>query len=486
MLTDKPFGVTYFKLNKKGRPSFHPASMMELFLYGYQNHFTAYPTSIVIGLSSYGTISGKNSFKRSIRQRTCDILETANFEIPQARNRGTNRKQIFMPVYHQSGRIPHKRHTTFRQANGSLYQEELIGTQGFSGMSSLAYHLYPPTRVKTHGKPYSVAPGIAVEHQLKALSFQGFNIKPKADYLASRKTLLMNADLHIGLAAPQQSTENYFYKNADADELLFVHRGSGTLKTMFGNISFAYGDYLIIPRGTIYQLHFDDQDNRLFYIESFSPVFTPKKYRNQFGQLLEHSPFCERDYRLPQQLETHDEQGEFLVNIKKQGMMFPYIYASHPFDVVGWDGYHYPWAISIHDFEPITGRIHQPPPVHQQFEGNNFVVCSFVPRLFDYHPESIPAPYHHSNIDSDEILYYVDGDFMSRNNIKQGQITVHPGGIPHGPHPGAIERSLGVKETEELAVMVDPFRPMMITKEALKIEVKDYYRSWLDENENNQ
>jgi len=387
-----------------------------------------------------------------------------------------------MPVYHQSGRIPHKRHTTFRDAKGNLYQEELIGTQGFSGMSSLAYHLYPPSRVISTGKPYSVQAEIAIEKNMKALSFSGFDIKPEADYLDARKTLLVNQDLHIGLAAPEESTTDYFYKNADADELIFVHRGSGKLKTMFGEIPFAYGDYLIIPRGVIYQFEFDQKDNRLFYIESFSPVFTPQKYRNNFGQLLEHSPFCERDYRLPQNLKTYDEQGEFLIKIKKQGMLWPYTYANHPFDLIGWDGYHYPYAISIHDFEPITGRIHQPPPVHQQFEGHNFVVCSFVPRLFDYHPQSIPAPYHHSNIDSDEILYYVDGDFMSRNNIEQGQITLHPGGIAHGPHPGSIERSLGAKATEELAVMIDPFRPMMITKAAQNIEIKDYYRSWLDDN----
>jgi homogentisate 1,2-dioxygenase len=216
-------------------------------------------------------------------------------------------------------------------------------------------------------------------------------------------------------------------------------------------------------------------------MESTDPVFTPRRYRNDFGQLLEHSPFCERDIKRPEHLQTIDEQGEFDIFIKKKGMMFPYVYANHPFDVAGWDGYFYPYKFSIFNFEPITGRIHMPPPIHQTFESNNFVVCSFVPRLYDYHPHAIPAPYHHSNIDSDEILYYVDGDFMSRNNIKAGQITLHPGGIPHGPHPGAIERSIGQKETKELAVMIDPFHPMMITEDALKIEVDGYYKSWLTE-----
>ena len=383
-----------------------------------------------------------------------------------------------MPIYHKLGEIPKKRHTVFRQKNGELYAEELFGTVGFVGMSSLVYHLYPPTIVASAEKPYSVAPTIAVEKNLKAMSFNGFDIKPEDDYLKSRKTLLVNNDLHVGLAAPREFSKDYFYKNADADELIFVHVGSGTLKSMYGQIDFQYGDYLVIPRGTVYQIDFDGKDNRLLYVESFSPILTPKKYRNDFGQLLEHSPFCERDLRLPQNLETIDEKGEFKILIKKQGMMYPYTYSRHPFDVVGWDGYNYPYAFSIFDFEPLTGRIHMPPPIHQTFEGNNFVICSFVPRLYDYHPEAIPAPYHHSNIDSEELLYYVDGDFMSRNNIEKGQLTLHPGGMPHGPHPGAVERSIGKKETEELAVMIDPFRPWMITEEAIKIELPDYYKSW--------
>ncbi|NUO02968.1 MAG: homogentisate 1,2-dioxygenase [Saprospiraceae bacterium] len=384
-----------------------------------------------------------------------------------------------MPLYHTLGIVPEKRHIVARQPNGQLYQEELVGTQGFSGMSSLVYHLYPPTRVRQKDKPYSAIPKIAIENGLDALSFQGFEIQPEQDYLKSRKTLFVNAHLHIGLAAPQQSTP-YFYKNADADELIFVHQGSGRLLTMYGELSFSYGDYIVIPRGTVYQVAFDTNDNRWLYVESFEPIFTPKRYRNEFGQLLEHSPFCERDIRRPKNLQTFDEAGEFDILIKKKGYIFPYVYANHPFDVAGWDGYHYPYIFSIFNFEPITGRIHMPPPIHQTFESRNFVICSFVPRLYDYHPQAIPAPYHHSNIDSDELLYYVDGDFMSRNNIQKGQITLHPGGIPHGPHPGAIERSIGKKETRELAVMIDPFNPVMITEDAMNISVKDYYKSWLE------
>ena len=385
-----------------------------------------------------------------------------------------------MPFYHSLGIVPDKRHVVSRQPSGALYQEELVGTQGFGGLSSLVYHLYPPTQVRQKGQPYSVAPKIAMENGLNAMSFSGYDLKPEEDYLLSRKTLMVNNAMHIGLAAPMQSTP-YFYKNADADELLFVHKGSGKVHTMYGVLPFVYGDYIVIPRGTVYKIEFDTTDNKLLYVESFDPIFTPRRYRNDFGQLLEHSPFCERDIKRPRDLQTFDEQGDFDIFIKKRGMMFPYVYANHPFDVAGWDGYHYPYTFSIFNFEPITGRIHMPPPVHQTFESRNFVICSFVPRLYDYHPDAIPAPYHHSNIDSDEVLYYVDGDFMSRNNIKAGHFTLHPGGIPHGPHPGAIERSIGQKETKELAVMIDPFQPLMITEEGMKIEVPDYFKSWLPE-----
>lgn len=385
-----------------------------------------------------------------------------------------------MPLYHQLGKIPPKRHTVFRKDNGELFSEELVSTHGFSSVYSLVYHCYPPTIVKEIREPYDVNPKIAREKHLKHTSLRGFQVKPKADFLESRTPVLVNSDLHISLAAPQKSMDSYFYKNSQADEVIFVHEGSGTLRTGYGELPFAYGDYLVIPRGVIYQIDFDTDKNRLFIVESFEPIRTPKRYRNEFGQLMEHSPFCERDIRRPQNLKTFDEKGDFEIKIKKQGLIYPYVYGTHPFDFVGWDGYHYPWAFSIHDFMPITGKLHQPPPVHQTFETNSFVLCSFCPRMYDYHPDSIPAPYNHSNVDSDEVLYYVEGDFMSRKSVERGQITLHPGGIPHGPHPGTVEKSIGQTKTEELAVMIDPFRPLMLTEEALQIEDQDYYKSWLN------
>ncbi|MFN5627702.1 MAG: homogentisate 1,2-dioxygenase, partial [Bacteroidota bacterium] len=375
-----------------------------------------------------------------------------------------------MPIYHHLGKFPEKRHTTFFKNDGTLHYEQLFGTEGFHGMASLLYHLHRPTMVKEIKAIKDVSPKIAMAKSLLSQRLKGFDLPSEKDFLDSRKIMYCNNDLQIGLAAPQESTSNYFYKNVDADEVIFVHKGSGTLKTLVGNIDFEYGDYLVIPRGMIYQIYFTTTENRLFFVESFSPVYTPKRYKNSVGQHLEHSPFCERDFKLPSNLETFDQKGEFLIKIKKQQVMYDYVYASHPFDVVGWDGYNYPWAFNIKNFEPITGRVHQPPPVHQTFEAHNFVICSFCPRLYDYHPNSIPAPYNHSNIDSDELLYYVDGDFMSRNDIEQGQITMHPAGIPHGPHPGAYERSIGKTKTDELAVMVDTFKPLMITEEAMKLD----------------
>src|SRR5574338_83192 len=344
-----------------------------------------------------------------------------------------------MPHYHKLGHIPHKRHTQFRRPDGELYSEQLFSTEGFSNDYSLMYHIYPPTQIIKTEPQISVAPQIAEEKMLKHRSFEGFHIKPEKDFLQSRKPVLVNNDCHIVLAAPQQSMKDYFYKNTDANE-----------------------------------------HNRLFIVESFSPIRYPKKYLSKYGQLLEHAPYCERDIRPPQNLPTFDEKGDFLIRAKKKGVLYGLHYGTHPFDIVGWDGYCYPFAFSIHDFEPITGRVHQPPPVHQTFEANNFVVCSFVPRLFDYHPQSIPAPYNHSNIDSDEVIYYVDGDFMSRKNVTRRMITLHPAGIPHGPHPGAVERSIGATETDELAVMIDTFHPLMLTKEALEIENPNYVMSWAE------
>ncbi len=385
-----------------------------------------------------------------------------------------------MPIYHQLGSIPHKRHTIHEKPDGGIYYEQLFGTEGFHGMSSLLYHVHRPTMIRSIGNDEDVTPIAVINKNITPMMLQGWNVKPEDDFLKSRIHVLFNNDLNISLAAPIKSMSDYFYKNADADELIFVHKGSGKLRTLLGNIEFAYGDYLVIPRGIIYQIEFDTTDNRLFIVESFSPILTPNRYRNNFGQLLEHSPFCERDLRRPANLETHDEKGDFVIKIRKENVMHEIVYASHPFDVVGWDGYNYPYAFSIHDFEPITGRVHQPPPVHQTFEAHNFVVCSFCPRLYDYHPKSIPSPYNHSNIDSDEVLYYVDGDFMSRNHVDKGFISLHPGGIPHGPHPGAYERSIGKKETGELAVMVDTFKPLKLTQAAVDIADNTYKTSWLE------
>lgn len=386
-----------------------------------------------------------------------------------------------MPFYHKLGIIPPKRHTIFRNKKGNLYHEQLFGTIGFDGMYTNSYHLNRPTQVQSVATAIDVNPKIAVSNNLKSYALNAFKVKSEKDYLDSRKIVLTNNDCHISVAAPSSSLRSYFYKNADADELLFIHKGAGTLRTMLGNIKFGYGDYLMIPRGVIYQIDFEDSDNRLFIVESKNPIYTPKRYRNWFGQLLEHAPYCERDIRKPVHLETIDEKGSFTVKIKKGNQLTALTYATHPFDVVGYDGYNYPYALSIHDFEPITGRIHQPPPVHQTFESKGFVVCSFVPRLYDYHPKAIPAPYNHSNIDSDEVLYYVDGNFMSRNHVEPGIISLHPSGIPHGPHPGAAERSIGKTKTDELAVMVDTFSSLMLTEEAVRIAEENYYQSWLDQ-----
>lgn len=385
-----------------------------------------------------------------------------------------------MPHYLSKGQVPTKRHVQFRKPDGSLYSEQLVSTEGFSSVYSLIYHTYPPTLVSKIGEPIDVTPKIAQEKNMQNRCYLGFNVAAEDDFIKSRKPVLVNSDCHIVLAAPRQSTKDYFYKNSDADEVIFVHEGTGRLVSVFGELKFGYGDYIVVPRGTIYQIEFDTAANRLFIVESFSPIEYPRRYKNDYGQLLEHSPFCERDIRTPENLVTHDEKGDFLVYVKKQGLLYPYHYATHPFDAIGWDGFHYPYIFSIHNFEPITGRVHLPPPIHQTFEAHNFVICSFVPRLYDYHPDAIPAPYNHSNVDSDEVLYYVDGDFMSRKHVERGMITLHPIGIPHGPHPGAVEKSIGKKETKELAVMVDTFKPLWLTEEAMQIEMPDYYKSWVE------
>jgi homogentisate 1,2-dioxygenase len=384
-----------------------------------------------------------------------------------------------MPHYHKLGSIPPKRHTQFRRPDGELYKEELFSTEGFSNSYSLLYHHNPPTAILRVDKPINLKPELAGEMEMLHRSFQNFNVSPADDYLESRVILLTNSDLQICMSRPRKSMTDYFYKNGDSDEVIFVHQGSGTCRTNYGELKFKYGDYLIVPRGVIYQMEFDTEDNKLMITESHSPVVYPKKYMSKGGQLLEQSPYCERDIKQPENLQTIVEEGEFLIKTKKEDKLYPYTYKYHPFCLIGWDGTHYPFIFSIHDFEPITGRIHMPPPIHQTFEGNNFVICSFVPRLFDYHPLSIPAPYWHSNIDSDEVMYYVDGQFMSKGHVEKGQMSLHPGGIPHGPTPGAAEKSIGRKETGELAVMIDTFKPLRVTKAALDLEIKNYHLHWL-------
>lgn len=381
--------------------------------------------------------------------------------------------------YLKNGKIPHKRHTIFKSEKGDFYYEQLFGTEGFHGISSLLYHIHRPTQILRIDGVKDVTPKIGVEKNILPRRFQGKNLTPEKDFLDSKKILMFNNDLKMGLAKPLESMD-YFYKNGECDELIFVHEGEGVLKTMLGNLHFSKGDYLIIPRGTIYQFELKSENPVFYFLEAHSPINTPSRYRNEFGQLLEHSPFCERDMVAPEFVEPVDEKGEFLVKVKKENQITDFIYVTHPFDVVGWDGYFYPYKFNIKDYEPITGRVHLPPPIHQNFEGHNFVVCSFVARMYDYHPLAVPAPYNHSNIDSDEVLFYTEGDFMSRNHIDMMDFTLHPGGIVHGPHPGAMERSIGKKFTDEYAVMIDPFHPLKLTDEALKIEDKSYITSWLE------
>jgi len=382
-------------------------------------------------------------------------------------------------IYHRLGSIPQKRHTQFRRPDGKLYSEELFGAEGFSGSSSLLYHVEPPTTVNRveQGAEIVIEPwkeNLLRHHHLVTKDMPQFG-----DPISGRIPLLFNADCIISVCIPSDKME-YFYRNGEHDELVFVHRGRGVMRSQFGSLPFMEGDYIVIPRGTTYQLDFDTTDNRMLCVDSTGPIEVPKRYVSKLGQFMENSPFCERDIRRPEEPLMVDEKGEFEVRIKKQGRYHHYYFAQHPFGVVGWDGYLYPWIFNIKDFEPITGRVHQPPPVHQTFEAHNYVVCSFVPRLYDYHPLAIPAPYNHSNVDSDEVLYYVEGDFMSRKGVHYASLTHHPGGIPHGPHPGTVEKSIGKVRTDEYAVMVDTFRPLYLTMQAKAIDEGHYPYSWID------
>jgi homogentisate 1,2-dioxygenase len=383
-----------------------------------------------------------------------------------------------MPFYHRLGQLPQRRHTQFRRPDGGLYREEVMGLEGFSGIQSILYHLFLPPRVVHTEALGSTAPAYTAFGPLRHRAYATAELPAGGDPVSARRTLLGNGDVTLGLSRPTESM-NYHYRNAQAYEVWFAHEGSGELETQFGGLPFGPGDYLVIPYGTTWQMRLDGP-GRFFVIESPSQIEPPRRYRNEFGQLLEHAPYCERDIRPPQAIAAHDETGEFEVRVKVRDEMTRHVLDHHPLDVVGWDGYLYPWAFNIHDFMPITGKIHQPPPAHQTFQGRNFVVCSFVPRLYDYHPEAIPVPYNHSNVNSDEVIYYCDGNFMSRKGIDQYDVTLHPSGLPHGPQPGVTEASIGMKETQELAVMVDTFHPLQVAMDALELEKPDYQASWLE------
>jgi homogentisate 1,2-dioxygenase len=385
-----------------------------------------------------------------------------------------------MVWYQQMGKIPPKRHTVFRKEDDSLFREQVMGTKGFSGIQSILYHHNPPTSFFKSALNKESNPSYEEQSALRPRHFYTDNVnKEPSDAVMGREYVLGNEDLVIGVVNPTKKMD-YFYRNGEGDELLFIHHGTGKIESTFGTLYYGPGDYIVIPIGTIYRVEPDPGESKFLVVETTSWITTPKRYRNEFGQLLEHSPFCERDIKGPEELVTYAEEGEFEVRIKKGDHIHSHYFKHHPLDVIGWDGYLYPWKFNIGDFEPITGRIHQPPPVHQTFEGHNFVICSFVPRLYDYHPNAIPAPYYHSNVDSDEVLYYVEGNFMSRKGVKQESITLHPGGIPHGPHPGKVEDSIGKKETLELAVMIDTFRPLKVIKKALELEDENYQYSWVE------
>ena len=383
-----------------------------------------------------------------------------------------------MPFYFKLGDIPHKRHTQFRKSDGSLYRETVMGLEGFSGMQSISYHHQHPTQLLNAEQIADMTPSFVEFGALRHRHFMTADFPKGGDVISGRRVFLGNHDVLIGVSRPTESM-NYFYRNGQAYEMYFVHDGTGTLRTNLGNIEFEPGDYLVIPFNVTWKMDLRGDEHKFLVVESPTPIVTPKRYRNQFGQLLENSPYCERDFRPPSELETHDEHGQFEVRVKARDQLNRHILDHHPFDVVGWDGYLYPFAFNIRDFEPITGRVHQPPPVHQTWEGHNYVVCSFVPRLFDYHPLAIPAPYNHANVQSDEVLYYVEGDFMSRKGIERGSFTLHPSGLPHGPHPGTTEASIGKEKTDELAVMIDTFRPLNVTQDALEFEDEKYATSWV-------
>jgi homogentisate 1,2-dioxygenase len=409
-----------------------------------------------------------------------------------------------MPFYTKLGLIPRKRHVQFRRPDGALYSEELFGTEGFSGPSSTMYHIHPPTQVYGWTPKYSTKVEY-VETEIMRMRHTmtgGKRLPARGDCITGRVVLYGNADCEMAVGNPAEQMD-YHYKNAQGDECIFVHFGSGVVHTMMGSLAFGPHDYVMIPKGVIYKLIWNKRVNgsdgkptdggpsiedtpfgRFLLIETAngSHYVPPRRYLSkEHGQFLEHAPFCERDLRTPELPLTWDERGEFEVRIKARDLVHSYTYHYHPLDIVGWDGCYYPYVFNADDFSPITGKLHMPPPIHQTFEAHNFVICTFAPRLLDYHPQSIKVPYNHSNLDSDEVLYYVDGNFGSRKGIEIGSLTAHPQGIPHGPHPGTIEASLTATHTQELAVMCDTFRPLFPTKAALALDDTKYPASWQGE-----
>jgi len=384
-----------------------------------------------------------------------------------------------MPFYVKRGKIPPKRHTVFNKEDGGMHYEHLMGNLGFTGLQSLLYTLRCPTTVKnievawTTPRVADPTPSIRMRH-LRSHRLEMSGGSPVKD----RKLMMFNKDIVVSLSRPT-SADEFFYRNGQADELIYVTQGSGVLESQFGNIEYRQGDYLVIPRGILHRM-VPGRDAQIHLVmESRGHIRTPSRYRNQHGQLLEHSPYCERDIRVPGEAEVHDQMGDFETITRMGEVCHRVILDHHPFDTVGWDGCYYPWAFNIHDFEPLVGRLHMPPPIHQTFEGDGFVICSFVPRLYDFHPEAIPAPYNHSNVMTDEVLYYCKNEFMSRKGIELGSFTLHPDGLPHGPQPGRMEDSIGVEATDELAVMIDTFVPINIASEALGCEDSDYGKSWI-------
>jgi homogentisate 1,2-dioxygenase len=384
-----------------------------------------------------------------------------------------------MPIYHQLGTMPPKRHITFRKDSGGLYYEELIGNKGFVGPSSLLYHVQHPTQVRSVKLLKEILWEEDSDHTFRHRHFKTAQLKPVTSLTADRIPLLFNNDVALAFAQPTKEDE-YFYRNAQGDEIVYISDGEGVLESQLGEIPFRQGDYLVIPRGILHRYRFTKTPLKCLVIESRGYVRTPKRYRNEHGQLMESAPYSERDIRRPQDLQVIDQKGDFVIVVKKENRLTEFVLDHHPFDVVGWDGYYYPWAFNINDFEPRVGRVHLPPPTHQTFEGDNFVVCSFCPRPYDFDPRAVPVPYNHSNVMSDEVLYYASSEFMSRKGIEYGSVTLHPDGVPHGPHPGRTEQSLGQKETNELAVMVDTFHTLKVSRQAIGIEDPHYFQSWVE------